>query len=103
MPTNTVQLETGKVYCVGVQVNNEEIIDKRILRYNGPEAQWEDICTGRPTTLDDAAIDQAIEVPPIVVEAIKLAQDKRPLPADVPRNEYVNEPESWEHDVYWDD
>jgi hypothetical protein len=103
MPANTVQLECGKVYCIGVHRDNEKPVDKKIVRYNGPDTPWEDICTGKPTVLDDAVIDEAIEVPPIVVEAIKLAQDKRPLPTDLPRNECPHEQDSWEADVYWDD
>jgi hypothetical protein len=97
----TPAFQLGKVYVIGVTPNTDNRPDKRLLLYNGPEKPWRDICSGESAVFDQDVVTEIVEVPPVVVEAIKLAQDKRPLPAAVPVNEY--EPEAWEQDVYWDD
>ena len=61
------------------------------------------ICSGERTRLAPEQISEATEVPATVVEAIKLAQDKRPIPECLPRNEYDEDANPWDADVYYDD
>ena len=105
MPTKSLEFQAGKVYCVGLTINNQDgRALKRIVRYQGPEAPWQDICSGESAAIERSAILEAIEVPPSVVDAIKLAQDKRPIPESLPLNEYEGDyDEEWDSDVYCDE
>lgn len=98
MSTKTITFEPGKVYCV--DINN--IHNKRLVLYQGPEHPWQDICSGEETAIDTATIQEALEVPRTVVDVILFCQDKRPLPISLPHNEYNEDVEPWERDVYWD-
>jgi hypothetical protein len=106
MPAQILDFERGKVYCLGINAANAQG-SKRIVRYQGPGQPWEDVCSGEAAVIEPSAIADVIEVPPTVVDAIKLAQDKRPLPAELPCNAYGygddDEPDAWELDVYADD
>ena len=104
MFSNTLDFEAGKVYCVNLREGEEKNSGKRLVRYHGPEKPWEDICSGERTPISPEAISEAIEVPPTVVDAIKLAQDKRPIPDALPVNVYDgDDPDPWEVDIYCDD
>ena len=101
MSTKVNDFEFGKVYCVGTIADNVQ--SKRIVRYRGPDQPWEDICSGEVAQIDTCAIYDVIEVPTTVVDAISLAKDKLPIPAAIPHNQYDEDREYWEGDVYWDD
>ena len=105
MSAKVLSFQAGKVYCVGVRVNNDDGRTlKRIVRYQGPDSPWQDICSGETAAIEASAIGEAIEVPTSVVDAIKFAQDKRPIPDAVPANEYDDDPDDeWDADVYCDD
>ena len=102
---STSEFQPGKVYCLDLSVDNDTGAAKRILKYRGPDQPWEDICAGTEAQIDVDRINEAIEVPESVVEAIKFAQNKKPLPEFLPENSYEQEEElePWEGDIYWDD
>ena len=104
MPTKSLNFKIGKVYCIGLPVS-EDATHKRIVLYQGEEKPWKDICSGETAPIDPECICEAVEVPQKVVEAIKLAQDKRPLPEHLPTNKYseAEELEFWEADNYYND
>ena len=98
MSTKVISFEPGKVYCVGV----DNVPSKRLVLYQGPDLPWQDICTGEEAAIASEAIQEVIEVPRTVVDAIRLCHDKRPLPVGLPRSEFNEDVEPWERDVYWD-
>ena len=104
MPTNTLNFEIGKVYCIGLPVN-EETTHKRLVLYQGEDTPWEDICTGETAPIDQECICEVVEVPEKVIDAIKLAQENKSLIELLSENNYSEDSneESWEVDNYYND
>ncbi len=102
MTTKTIRFALGRVYCVNL--GHDDGMRPLLLRYQGPERPWENICSGESARVDIDDIDDAAEVPAIIVQAIALANRTAPQGDELDAIRDEDEaPEMWEHDVYWDD
>jgi hypothetical protein len=102
MTTKTIHFTPGRVYCVNV--DGDDGATPLLVKYQGPERPWHDICSDEPARIDVDAIDGVTEVAPVIVEAIVRANRSRSN-ADGGFAEHRDDdaPEMWEHDIYWDD
>jgi hypothetical protein len=101
MTTKTVAFTPGRVYCVNL--DHDDGMQPKLVKYHGPEQPWENVCSGVWERFEVDAIDDAIEVPPVIVHAIALANRTDEEDAQSARTDDDDAPAMWEHDVYWDD
>lgn len=96
-------LEIGKVYCIDFASALDDDC-KRLVRYDGENKPWTDICSGKQDRIDPECIKDVVEVPQNIVEAIEMAQANRPL-SDYLTGANLEEvgEDAWERDIYCDD
>ena len=104
MTKNTTMFEKGKIYCIDL-TNVDNTNYKRIVSFEGENTPWKDFLSGEMAFIDPECISKAIEVPEYIIDAIKIFHEKKSIPQDSPKPDFLEEEpyDAWERDVYCDE